>query len=174
MEEMEKIAKIKKSSKTGKVISLIMCIICIVGCVCALIGGIAILGMGREFDDTIQRGIEQGVVTTGDSVGSVQLVNINIGDPTDIHSDVPAIQEAIDDHPYAIKFGTEMFIIAVSLAIVAVLLKLVNGVFDLICKEDSPFTDKVIKRTLIVLIAISVLMFFTAGAALGVLGAIVT
>ena len=174
MEEMEKISKIKNSSKAGKTLSLIMCIICIAGCVCALVGGIVILGMGKEFDDTVQRGIDQGIITTEDSVASAKLVNINVGDITNIHSDVPAIQEAIDDHPYAIKFGTECLIIAVTLAVVAVLLKLINGVFDLIIKEDSPFTDKVIKRTMVVLIAVSVAMFFTTGAAFGVLGAIVT
>ena len=60
------------------------------------------------------------------------------------------------------------------MAIAAVLLKLISNVFGLIIKEDSPFTDKVIKKIVIVLGAVTVVMFLTSGMAFGVLGAIIT
>ena len=60
------------------------------------------------------------------------------------------------------------------MAVAAVLVKLVGSVFGLIMKEDSPFTDKVIKRIVIVLLAVSAVMLLTTGMAFGVLGAIIT
>ena len=174
MEETVKIEKIKKSCNVGKKVSNILCIVLIVGCVLALAGGIWIFTQGRQFDDMVAEGIASGIITTGDDVGSVKLIHIEAIDASTIHSDVPALQEAIDDHPYAISYGMTLLATAGFMAVAAVLVKLVSSVFGLIMKEDSPFTDKVIKRIVVVLLAISAVMFLTSGMAFGVLGAIIT
>jgi hypothetical protein len=174
MEENVKIEKIKKSCNVGKIVSNILCIICIVGCVCALIGGIWIFAQGREFDDMIAQGIESGIITTGDDIGSVRMVHIGVIDASTIHSDIPAMQEAINDHPYAISYGMTLMGITAFMAVAAVLIKLISSVFGLIIKEDTPFNDKVIKRVTIVLGAICAVMFLTSGMAFGVLGCVVT
>ena len=173
-EENVKLAKIKKSCKTGKVVSVILCIIAIVGCVTSLIGGISILAMGKEFDTTITQAIEDGKITTGDSIGSVKGININIGDPSTLHSDIPAVQEAIDDHPYSIMYGSYVLTMSLITAVAAVMMKLISSVFGLIEKEDTPFSDKVIKRVTIVMIVVSGVLLMTSGAALGILGALIT
>lgn len=174
MEETVKIEKIKKSCNVGKKVSNILCIVLIVGCVLALAGSIWIFNQGRQFDDMVAEGIASGIITTGDDVGSVKLIHIEAIDASTIHSDVPALQEAIDDHPYAISYGMTLLATAGFMAVAAVLVKLVSSVFGLIMKEDSPFTDKVIKRIVVVLLAVSAVMFLTSGMAFGVLGAIIT
>ena len=174
MEENVKIAKIKKSCSVGKKVSVILCIICIVGTVLALAGGIIIFSMGKKFDNEMEQAIEEGYISTGSSIGSSNFVHFETFDVSNLHSDIPAWQAAIDDHPYAISYGATCLSIAGITALVAVLMKLMSGTFQLIIKEDSPFTDKVIKRVVIVMIIVSAALFFTTGMAFGALGGIVT
>ena len=173
-EENVKIARIRKSCKVGKKVSNILCVFAIVGCVCALIGTIAIFSMGKNFDVKFNEAKEAGTFSTSDEFGSVALFKINLGNmPSDFHSDIPAVQEMIEDHPLCIFYGSYVLIVTIACAILAVMLKLVSSVFALIEKEDSPFTDKVRKRVTFVLIATAVLLCFTAGAALGGLCALI-
>ena len=174
-EENVKLAKIKKSCHAGKIVSVILCIVAIVGCVSAMIGGIAIVSMGSKFDTEINRLIEEGKINSeGDAIGKVRAIDINIGSVDNLHSDIPALQKAIDDHPYAVKYSMICFAAAATCAIAAILMKLVSSVFGLIQKEDSPFTAKVIRRVTIALGAVTVVLFFTSGMAFGLLGALVT
>ena len=173
-EENAKIARIKKRCKLGKTLSNIFFVLCVVGCICALVGGVIIYSMGKDFDTSIAQAEEAGYVNTGSSIGSASGINITIDDVTSFHSDIPALQAAIDDHPYCIYYSMYCVILAIFTAVVAVLVKLISSVFDLIIKEDSPFTDKVIKRITIVLIAVSAVMCLTTSAGFGALGIIVT
>lgn len=173
-EENVKIARIRKSCKVGKKVSNILCVFAIVGCVCALIGAIAIFRMGKDFDVKITEAKQTGTLSTSDEIGSVALFKINLGSiPTDLHSDIPAVQQMIEDHPLCIAYGTYTLIVTIGCAILAVMLKLVSSVFALIEKEESPFTDKVRKKVTFVLIATAVLLCFTAGAAYGGLCALI-
>ena len=174
-EENVKLAKIKKSCKTGKLISTILCIVAIAGCVLSLIGGISILAMGRNFDNAVEQAIEDGTITTGsNNIGAVRAVNIDLGNVSSLHSDIPAIQEAIDDHPYSIMYGSYVLAVSLITVITAVMMKLISSVFALIEKEDTPFNDNVIKRVTIVMIVISGFLLMTSGAALGILSGLVT
>ncbi len=174
-EENVKIAKIKKSCRAGKIAATILTIFAIVVCVAGIAGSVIIFSMGRDFDDAVNKGIEKGTLTVEEmQVAGAKLVNINVGKADSIHSDIPALQSAIDDHPYAFKYGTLCAIAAGVCAVVAVMLKLVESVFALIEKEDSPFTDKIIKRVTIVLGITSALLLLTSGAGFGVLCALVT
>lgn len=173
-EENVKIARIRKSCRVGKKVSNILCIVAIVGCVCALIGTIAIFRMGKNFDVKFNEAKEAGMVSTTSEIGSVALFKMNLGNiPTDLHSDIPAVQEMIEDHPLCIIYGSYSLIAAIGAAILAVMLKLTSSVFALIEKESSPFTDRVRKRVTFVLIATAVLLCFTAGAAFGGLCALI-
>ena len=174
MEESVKIAKIKKSCKVGKTISNILFIICLVAGIASLAGGIYIFSMGKEFDVSMEQAIDAGYVTTDNSMGTATVIRIEAFDVDNLHSDIPAWQAAIEDHPYAISYGSMCVTMAVAAVFAAVLMKLISGIFAMIIKEDTPFNDKVIKRILIVMIAVSVVMFFTTGMAFGVLGGIVT
>ena len=173
-EENAKIAKIKKSCSVGKKISTILAVVAIIGCICALVGSITIFSMGKKFDEEIQKGIEAGIITEGNDYGVSKMININVGSVKDMHSDVPAIQKMIDEQPYCITYATYTIVMCIACAVVAVMLKLVGSVFDLIIKEDTPFTDKVIKRVVIVMIVLSAVMLFTMSAGFGALGGIVT
>jgi len=156
-------------------VATILSIIAIVGCVASIAGSIIIFSMGKDFDDAVNKGIEQGTLTVEEmDVVGAKLVNINVGGADNIHSDIPALQKAIDDHPYAFKYGTVCAGAAILCAVVAVMMKLVGSVFALIKTEDSPFTDKIIKRVTIVLGITSAILLLTSGAGYGVLGALVT
>ena len=183
MNENIKLAKIKKSCKAGKVISTVLCIIAIVGCVLALAGGITVMSMGKNFESSVSQAASEGKVSvtlgSGNFLARFKLVDIDLdslglGDPDNLESDIPFIQNAIDDHPFTMMVLVELFTTAFALAVMAVIMKLVSSVFALILKEETPFTDKVIKRILIVMIVTSVCLLFTAGTAFGVLGGIIT
>ena len=66
------------------------------------------------------------------------------------------------------------FVAAMLTAIMAVLFKLIGSVFSLIRKEDNPFTDKVIRRIVIVMTVLSVIIFFSSGMGYGILVGILT
>ena len=53
-------------------------------------------------------------------------------------------------------------------------MKLTGSVFGLIETEETPFTDKVIKRITIVLGVLSFLLLATCGSALGIISGLVT
>ena len=174
MEENVKIAKIKKSCSVGRKISAILSAIAIVGCICAMVASVAIFSMGKKFDEEVQKGIESGVVSEENEFGSVKVININVGSVKKWHSDVPALQKLLDEQPYAITYGIYCMVMSIACAVVAVMLKFVASVFDLIIKEDTPFTDKVIKRVVIVMIVLSAVMLFTMSAGFAALGGITT
>ena len=174
MEESVKIARIKKSCKVGKTVSKILFIICVVASIGALVAGIYIFSIGKEFDGYVEQAISDGYITEGNGMGTSSMIHIDTFDVNNLHSDIPSWQAAIDDHPYAVSYGATFLILAFATAVAAVLMKLLNGIFAMIINEDTPFTDKVIKRIVIVMIAVSITLFFTTGMAYGVLGGIIT
>lgn len=174
-DENIKLAKIKKSCHLGKIAARIFCIIGIVGCVCGLIVGIGMFVKAETLEPQMQRLVDDGKITPSrDFIGSVQMFNIDGIDPEDWESDIPAVQEALDNHPYTIIYGTYALMAGGVLAVLAVLMSIISGTFGLIEKEDTPFTDKVIKRVTIVMGVISGLMLVSASAAFGIVGALVT
>ena len=175
MEESVKITRIKKSCHIGKIVSTVLFAISALFVVIGLIGGVTVLSMGKEFDESVVNGRLSGIFSTSDEIGSASAITINLGSlPTEIHSDVPAIQAAIDDHPLSVMYGTYVLFGALILAITAVLFMLVRSVFAMIGKEATPFTPKVKKRVTLVLIITSVILFLTTGSAFAILFALIT
>lgn len=170
-----KLSRIKKSCHAGKIVSNILSIVAIVGCVAAIIGSVFIFAMGSKFDEEIMKAKESGVVTESSSeILTAKMFDINLGDPTSTHSDIKAIQDLIDAHPYSTVYGFYLAVAGVILVVVIVLMKMISGVFALIETSDTPFTDKVIKRVTIVMIVSSAMLLMTNGAAFGGLGLIMT
>ena len=174
MNENEKIERIKKSCKYGKIVSNIIFIIFVVLAVCAAVGSGVIFNMGKDYDQMVEKYIEEGKVFTEDSVGSVRVFNINVGNPSNMTSDSEFIQKALDDHPYCVTNGLYCIIFSAIMIVIAVTVKLISSVFDLIEKEDNPFTDNVIKRVTVVMGVSSAMLFFTTGLLFGIIGAITT
>ncbi len=174
MNENVKLESIRKSCTVGERVANIFCVLAIVGCVLTLISGIVILNMGKEFDDKIAVMENSGNVSIGNTIGGYKLMGINLIDPANIKSDVPAIEAALKDHPYSIEVSMSLFMLTVLAAILAVLTKMAGSVFALIRKEDNPFTEKVIKRVVFVMITLSVILFLTSGLGQGVLCGILT
>ena len=174
MEENIKLERIKKSCGVGEKVTMIFCIIAIVGCVLSLIAGFTILNMGKDFDAKFAAWNEYGHMSVGNSIGGIKMLHINLEDPSSLESDIPAISEAIKDHPYAVEVSMFAFVAAMLTAIMAVLFKLIGSVFSLIRKEDNPFTDKVIRRIVIVMTVLSVIIFFSSGMGYGILVGILT
>ena len=174
-EENVKVARIKKSCHVGKKVTGIVFIICLAASVICFITGIWVFAQGKKFDNMLISAEEAGYVTTTDEIGSASAVQINLGSfPTNVQSDVPAIQAALDDHPYSIVYGSFLVFMGFYIAVVSVLLFLLKSVFDMIEKEGTPFTAKAKKRVTTILIFISVIFLCSAGAAYALIGALVT
>ena len=174
-EENVKIAKIKKSCHAGKIVSNVLSIFFVIGFIASLVGGIMVLAEGKEFDERIQQSEEMGYIDNADRIGSARLFDINIGIvPENIESDIPAVQEALKDHPRSVMWGSYMLIMGLAFAVVAILSKLVSSIFSLIEKENTPFNDKVKKRVTIAMIITTVILFMTTGTPFGVLFILLT
>ena len=169
-----KLSRIKKSCHAGKIVSNIMCIIAIIGLVASIAGSVIIFGMGKKFDDEVAKAQDANIVSTESKMFASKMFDINLGDPASVHSDIKAVQDLIDAHPYSTVYGFFLAVSAVTLLIVVVLMKMVNRVFALIEESDSPFTSQIIKRVTVVLVMTSVILLMTGGVAMGGLGIIVT
>ncbi|MCR4991160.1 MAG: hypothetical protein K6A38_09900 [Lachnospiraceae bacterium] len=174
MDMNEKLEKIKKSCKIGKTVCRILFIIALVGVVLTIVGAGFVLSQGGDFEQEARNAYDSGYVTTGMGVGVANGVLVNIGDPDNLESSIPALQKAMDENPYTVMILITILAAATICFILAVILKLIESVFSLIEKEENPFTDVVIKRVLTVMIIISALMLFGTGAGLGILGFIIT
>ena len=174
-EQENKITKIKNSCRIGKKIALAMCIICICGCVLSAVGGIAMLANSKEWEPALAQSVEEGNIDSKSiKIGVARMYDIEGFEPGDWESDVPAIQEALTNRPYTTVYGSYCLGISAAIAVCAVLMKLISGTFDIIEKEDNPFTDKVKKRVTVVMIIVSAFLLMTAGGAFGILGGLVT
>lgn len=176
MNEMnEKIVKIKKGCHAGKIVSNIIFVVALAAFVISQISGLWILSKGKDFDDMIRQAEEAGYVDTTNNPTSFSVLEISSTKIAEnITSDVPALQEALDDHPQSILYGTYIITMSFALILFAVLTKLIGSVFAMVEKEETPFTDKIRKRVTIILGIMSAMLIFTTGAVYGVLGFLVT
>lgn len=173
-EENVKLEKIKKSCRFGKKIATILCIIAIVGCVCSMVAGIALLVNSERFEPEFVKYVDEGKIDTSNGIGKVSGISIQGINVNDWKSDIPALQKALTERPYTTVYGIYCIIISISVAVASLMIKLLSSVFELIEKENTPFTDAVIKRVTVVMIVISGFLLLTAGAAFGILGGLVT
>lgn len=170
----EKISKIKKSCNVGEIVTNVLCILAIVGCVLAFIAGGYIFSMGREFDEQMKQAEAAGYVTTGTSIGAVKIADVELIDVSDIETSIPAFEAAIEDHPYCFAYSIFVFTMAVVALLLAIMMKVISKTFALIKNEETPFTDKVIRRVVAVLIAVTVIAALSSGLGAAIVLGIIT
>ena len=173
-EENVKLAKIKKSCRVGKKITSILCVIAIIGCVCAMVAGIALLSNSERFEPEFAKLVDEEKLSTSNGIGKASMFHIDSIDVNNWESDIPALQNALETRPYTTVYGIYCIIISLSIAVASLMMKLLSSVFGLIETENTPFTDAVIKRVTIVMIVISGFLLMTSGAVLGILCGVAT
>lgn len=172
----EKLMKVKKSCGAVRKVAVILTILLIVGCVLTTIGGVVILSMGSRFDQEIEAAKEQGYVT-GDSENgllTVDFIHIEVPDPSSITTDIPAVRTFLDNMTLGLCYSIYLFTISLLLAAFAVVMSIIGTTFKIIQDDDSPFTDKVIKRLTTTMIILSVITGITIGPAFGLLLGFIT
>ena len=87
---------------------------------------------------------------------------------------IPAVQNYADEHPYSLGFGTYCLGVSVIVFLFTVVMFLISGTFAIICKSETPFEKKVLKRVLISMIIVSVALAFTAGFGFALIGGLLT
>lgn len=174
MEENVKLEKIKKSCNTGEKVTNVIFVIAVVCSIICLIMITLIANKTDEFEAWVQKGIDAGYITTENSIGSVSTINISILDPNTIHSDSQVIRNVLETKPYSVIFIMYCLFGCFIFIVLAVMIKLIGSVFRIIREEDNPFTDKAIRRIVTVMIAASIVMFFSPGTVYGVMGLIIT
>ncbi len=174
-EENVKIAKIKKSCHAGTIVSRILAVICGIITIIGIVGGIKVLAMGKEFDNKVTSGSLSGIISTSDEIGSASAVTINLGSlPTELHSDIPAVQAAINDHPLSVMYGSYVLFFGLIFILTTAMFFMISSIFAMIEKEPTPFTAKVKKRITTVLVVTCIILALTAGSAFAVLCVIIT
>ena len=166
--ENEKLLAVKKSCKGVKIVSLILLITSIVATILALASG------SSKIDPYIKQAQAEGNTDVDIMYHGMKIGRVDLPDPDNWHSDVPAIQEKFDEGSISFVFGLYLFIVFGILVFTAVVLALFYSVFDIIVKEETPFSDKVIRRLLISLILVDLILGGTVGWGFTVLGGFVT
>ncbi|MBO4459645.1 MAG: hypothetical protein J5715_08685 [Clostridiales bacterium] len=174
-EENVKLAKIKKSSSVGKKVTNILAIIVIVATIILLATGIAFIAGGDQLEDKLAQAAASGTLEEpSNKFMYASTINIEMFNPNEIKTSVPALKVALEARPYTIGYGIYMIAMCIPLIIAAVVLKILASGFATIEKEDNPFTPAVIKKVTIVMIILSVLLALTVSFAYGAVGAIAT
>jgi len=168
-QENIKLKEVKKSCGAVRKVAVILTIILIVGCVASAIGSIAIFSMGNEFDTIVQEAEEKGVIDEGSIGKSKGLIKIDSFDIENIETDSAWLREKLDEAPMSIIYGSYTITVSIIMAVLAVVMSIISKSFKIMEEEDSPFTDKVIKRMTITMIILSVIIGCTAGTGFGIL-----
>jgi FtsH-binding integral membrane protein len=87
---------------------------------------------------------------------------------------VHAIKEAINETPYSVAISMYSFAAALIIAMTALSMFLLFSVFSFIEKEDTPFSDRALKKLLVSLIIIDVVIGLTSSPGFGVIGGLIT
>ena len=190
-EENIKLQRVQKSSKVASIVSRILFFCCMVSTVLCLITGIVMIANREEFDRQIVESAKSGHNVNANGridlkLGPVSLASVTEEDlengqlaaavAGNMTSDVPALQQFFDDNKDSVSLVYGVYCIGMSFAIAVLTFALyfIYSAFSIINKEGNPFADKVLKKILISMIAISVALAFTAGMGFGILGGFLT
>lgn len=170
-QENVKLERIKKSCKVAGIVTRIAFMVCVVGCVISLISGIVTVSNRKNMEQSITKALEEhDEVAVGQKIGNVNVYLAKV-DPAvmkwfknlKFESSIPAWQKIMDETPYAFSLGLTLIGMSFGIAILAFALFQIYSVFDIIKKEDTPFSEKVLKKLLIALIIIDVIIAMTSG-----------
>ena len=172
--ENEKLLQIKKSCKGVKTVSQILLIISIVAFSISVIMGIVFIANSSKIDPILQAAEKDENLDIKLVFKGIQVGTIDLPEPDDWSSSVPALQQKFDEGSYSFIFGLYLFIVAGAILTTIIILLLIRSIFNIILKEETPFCDKVIKRLLITLIVATVFIGFTVGWSFAILAGFAT
>ena len=181
-QENVKLERIKKSCKVAGIVTRIAFMICVIGSVIMLISGIVTISTRKNVEQSIVQALEENEeVAIGKKVGNVNVyfAKFNPGSMKMLkymrfESSIPAWQDILDETPYAFAIGLMLVSMSFGVAILAFALFQIYSVFDIIKKEDTPFSEKVLKKLLIALIIIDVIIALTSGLGQAAIGGLIT
>lgn len=174
-EESKKLKNIRTSCKAAKIVSKIIMIALIVGTVLTILSGIVLIAGRQNMDDKIREAASSGQkITVEMKVGPFVFGRFVDGEfiaTEKIDSDIPALKAFFDENADSpsLLMGFYAILIGFVLAVSSVAFFFITSIFDIVVKEGNPFTSKVIKRTLIAMIILTLIVGSNGGLGFGIL-----
>lgn len=181
-QENIKLNRIKKSSHVAGIVTRIVFILCVVASMILIVTSIVMIADRTNMNAQIKAGIEgANDVDVTKKVGPVNVHllrfskdSFDITKYQKIESSIPALEKALSDTPYSLTLGFTLLTAGLNVVLLAIAMFQLYSVFDIIGKEDSPFTQRVLKKLLFALIVIDIVIAFTAGLGTAAIAGLVT
>ena len=181
-QENVKIGRIKRSCNVASIVTKILFMVCVVASVILVITGIVMIANRKKMNAQMQSAIENRTeVDVQRKVGGLNIHlfkiapgSIDISKYGEIDSSIPALKEIMNETPYSLSLGFTLLSVGFNVVLLTIALFQLYSVFDLIKKEESPFTTKVLKKLLIALIVIDVILLLSVGIGAGAIGGLIT
>ena len=181
-QENVKIRRIKRSCNVASIVTRILFMVCVVASVILVITGIVMIANRKNMNAQMQSAIENRTeVDVQRKVGGLNIHLFNIAPGSidiskygEIDSSIPALKEIMNETPYSLSLGFTLLSAGFNVVLLTIALFQLYSVFDLIKKEESPFTPKVLKKLLIALIVIDVILLLSVGIGAGAIGGLIT
>ncbi len=173
--KQEKLEQIKKSCKVGQVLCRIFFILCIIGVVGGIVGAV-LSGVGGA--QLKKHGYSALITDENGNMISKEEIDTAIAEDPDyqafIETDFPEFMDSMGTLgflgnyvPESADFITRLVIICLIAAIVSgftgFVFRLFGQVFEVVVREESPFTEVVMKKLRINFILLIVVMFLAMG-----------
>ena len=174
-EESKKLKNIRTSCKAAKIVSKIIMIALIVAAVLSIVSGIVLLANRKNMDEKILQAAASGQKINVDmKFGPFVFGRFVDGEfiaTEKIDSDVPALKAYFEENADSPSLFLGFYITLMSSIFIvsAVAFFFITSVFDIVVKEGNPFTGKVIKRTLIAMIILTLIVGSNGGLVFGIL-----
>ena len=130
--ENEKLLQIKKSCKGVKTVSQILLIMSIVAFSLSLIMGIVFIAGSSKIDPILQAAEKDENLDIKLVFKGIQVGTIDLPEPDDWNSSVPALQQKFDEGSYSFIFGLYLFIVAGAILTTIIILLLIRSIFTII------------------------------------------
>lgn len=181
-QENIKLNRIKKSSHVAGIVTRIVFILCVVASMILIVTSIVMIADRTNMNAQIKAGIEgANDVDVTKKVGPVNVHllrfskdSFDITKYQKIESSIPALEKALSDTPYSLTLGFTLLTAGLNVVLLAIAMFQLYSVFDIIGREDSPFTQRVLKKLLFALIVIDIVIAFTAGLGTAAIAGLVT
>ncbi|MBR1651061.1 MAG: hypothetical protein IJ691_07850 [Lachnospiraceae bacterium] len=181
-QENIKLNRIKKSSHVAGIVTRIVFILCVVASMILIVTSIVMIADRTNMNEQIKAGIEgANDVDVTKKVGPVNVHllrfskdSLDITKYQKIESSIPALEKALSDTPYSLTLGFTLLSEGLNVVLLAIAMFQLYSVFDIIGKEDSPFTPRVLKKLLFALIVIDIVIAFTSGLGTAAIAGLVT
>ena len=181
-QESIKLNRIKKSSHVAGIVTRIVFILCVVASMILIVTSVVMIADRTNMNEQIKAGIEgANDVDVTKKVGPVNVHllrfskdSFDITKYQKIESSIPALEKALSDTPYSLTLGFTLLTAGLNVVLLAIAMFQLYSVFDIIGKEDSPFTPRVLKKLLFALIVIDIVIAFTSGLGTAAIAGLVT